>query len=219
MIQWSYSALKKYVTCPRQYNEIKVLKNFTEPDTHHTIYGKEIHSAFEEYIKHGTPLLKNYQRYEKLLLTLLQIPGEHYTEHKMALTVDKIPCEFGSENYWVRGIGDLIIDDGELGFVFDYKTGNPRYADPKQLKLMALMMFEHFPELARVKAGLLFTSHNGFVPEEYHREDIEELWDHFTPDLFRLEHSFTTGHWPPNPNGLCSRYCAVRSCQYNGINE
>lgn len=217
MVQWSFSGLKKYITCPRQYHEVKVLKNFTEPETEHTIYGKEIHSAFENYIKHGTPLLKNYQRYEKLLMTLMEIPGTRYTEHKMALTKEKIPCDFDAEDYWVRGIADLVIDDGDTGFVFDYKTGNSRYADLKQLKLMALMMFEHFPKMKRVRSGLLFVANNGnFFPEEYDREDQEELWDHFIPDICRLELSYQDGKWPPNPNGLCARYCAVRSCQYNG---
>ena len=44
---WSYSSLKQYLNCPKQYQEIRVLKNFTTQDTPQTIYGKEVHKALE----------------------------------------------------------------------------------------------------------------------------------------------------------------------------
>ena len=59
---WSYSSLKQYQNCPRQYHEIKVLKNYTIKETEQMRYGTEVHKALEEYVRDGTPLLKNYDK-------------------------------------------------------------------------------------------------------------------------------------------------------------
>jgi len=146
-IQWSYSGLKDYKNCPRQYQQVKVLKNFTKKQTEQMLYGTEVHKALEDYVRDGTPLLKNYQRYQKQLDPLREMEGTKYPEHEMALTPDKVPCDFRDPNYWVRGVADLVVVSGDQGFIVDYKTGSNRYPDPKQLQLMALMGFKHFPEV------------------------------------------------------------------------
>jgi hypothetical protein len=82
----------------------------------------------------------NYERFQPLLDVLMRMPGTRFPEHKMALTIDKQPCGFDDADYWVRGIADLLIIDGDHAFVIDYKTGKPKMPDPDQLKLMALMV-------------------------------------------------------------------------------
>lgn len=213
-IKWSYSSLKDYVNCPRQYHEVKVLKNFTKTATQQMLYGTAVHQALEDYVKHGKPLAKNYLRYKNVMDSLLDIDGERFPEHRMALDTQKRPCEFGGEDYWVRGIADLLVVDDATAFIVDYKTGSNRYPDPKQLKLMALMAFAHFPEIETIKAGLLFVAHNSFVDEEYKREDTETMWKSFTTDLDRLRISFDTQQWMPNPTPLCG-WCPVKSCEFH----
>ena len=211
---WSYSSLKEYTNCAKKYQEVRVLKNYTFQDTPQTIYGKEVHKALEDYVKSNTELAKNYERFKSLVDDLIAIPGEKYCEHEMALTKEKTPCEFEDPNRWVRGIADLLIVDGDTAFIVDYKTGSNKYPDPKQLKLMALMTFAHFPQVNHVKAGLLFLAHNHFIPEEYKREDIDKLWGYFTAPLMRLSHSYTTDTWTANPTPLC-KYCPVKTCDFN----
>jgi ATP-dependent exoDNAse (exonuclease V) beta subunit len=211
---WSYSSLKEYTGCPKKYQEVRVLKNYTFQDTPQTIYGKEVHKALEDYVKSNTALAKNYERFKQLVDDLIAIPGDKYCEHEMALTKEKTPCEFENPNRWVRGIADLVIVDGDTAFIVDYKTGSNKYPDPKQLKLMALMLFAHFPEVNHVKAGLLFLAHNQFIPEEYKREDITKLWGYFTTPLMRLSHSYASDTWIANPTPLC-KYCPVKTCDFN----
>lgn len=211
---WSYSALKEYTGCPKKYQEIRVLKNYTQQDTPQTIYGKEVHKALEDYVRSNTALAKNYERFKGLVDDLIAIPGDKYCEHEMALTKEKTPCEFEDPNRWVRGIADLLIVDGDTAFIVDYKTGSNKYPDPKQLKLMALMVFAHFPQVNHVKAGLLFLMHNHFIPEEYKREDIEKLWKNFTVPLARLNMSYDTNTWAANSTPLC-KYCPVKTCDFN----
>jgi hypothetical protein len=131
----------------------------------------------------------------------------------MALTAEREPCAFDSDTRWVRGIVDLLIVDGADAYIVDYKTGSNRYPDPKQLKLMALMTFAHFPEVERIKAGLLFVMHNTFVTEEYSKKDIGKLWDCFSPDLKRLEIAYQRDVWSTKAGPLCG-WCPVSSCNF-----
>ena len=137
-----------------------------------------------------------------------------YPEYEMALYRDRTPCDFKDANRWVRGIVDLLIVDDDYAFIVDYKTGSHKYPDPKQLRLMALMTFAHFPQVNKIKAGLLFVMNNVFITEEYKREDIEDSWGKFTVSLARLDNSYNTNVWLPNPTPLC-KFCPVKSCEFN----
>jgi CRISPR/Cas system-associated exonuclease Cas4 (RecB family) len=213
MVKWSYSSLKQYKTCPRQYYEIRVAKNFIPREGDDARYGKEVHKALEDYVRDGVPLPKFYEQFSRMVDPLLEIPGTKYCEHEMALDASRQPCKFDGEDYWVRGIADLLIVDGDTAYIVDYKTGKPTYADPNQLKLMALMTYAHFPEVQKIKGGLLFVMHNAFITDTYDREDTEDLWGAFQSDLFRLGHAYDNGVWPANPTPLCG-WCPVATCEF-----
>lgn len=213
-MQWSYSSLKDYLNCPKQYFHTKVAKDYTKKVTEQMLYGTVVHKALEDYVRDGTPLAKNYEQYQAALDALLAIPGTRYPEHKMGLLPDKTACDFDSEERWVRGIVDLLIVDGSEAFIVDYKTGSNKYPDPKQLKLMALMTFAHFPDVKDIKAGLLFITRNAFVPEQYTRDQINKLWIEFIPNIERLKLSYDNDMWPANPTGLCG-WCPVDSCKFH----
>ena len=213
-IKWSYSGLKDYQNCPRQYHEVKVLKNFSKKTTPQMLYGTTVHSALEDYVREGKPLAKNYQQYQRQLDPLREMPGDKYPEHRMALDVHRAPCSYNAEDCWVRGIADLLVVDGDQGYVVDYKTGSNRFPDPKQLQLMALMTFAHFPEGVHVKGGLQFVAHEHFVTSEYHRDNINDLWKDFDATLERLKISHEKNMWQPNPTPLCG-WCPVSTCEFN----
>lgn len=325
---WSYSSLKQYENCPKQYHEIRVLQNYTVKESEAMIYGKEVHKALEDYVRgyekckqklfgpYGQPrppmseiingvtsktwdktheelnldkkkgqykplgrhdagvrlcglwfnkglsfeevkeklftwnqlnkppmddkevnsilnsmhkthlknledhpeleLPKNYQRFKSVVDTLLDIEGEKLCELEMALTRDKVKCDFDDPNRWVRGIADLVILDGDHAFVVDYKTGSNRYPDTKQLRLMALMIFEHFPQVKKVKAGLLFLMHNTFITEEYKVEDKSFSWGIFEKVLNRLDNAYAADVWLPNPTPLC-KWCSVKTCEFHKV--
>jgi len=213
VINWSYSSLKDYLNCPKQYYHLKVAKDYIKKPTEQMFYGNAVHKAAEDYVRDGTPLAKNYEQFKTALDALLTIEGTRYPEYKMALDWDRNPCDFDDDKRWVRGIVDLLIVDGEFAYIVDYKTGNNKYPDPKQLKLMALMTYAHFPTVDKIKAGLLFITRNSFVQEAYVRNDIGKLWSEFTPSLERLKLAYENSIWPPTPNGLCG-WCPVSSCKF-----
>ena len=213
-VKWSYSSLKDYANCPKQYQEVKVLKNFTKQPTQQMLYGTQVHSALEDYVGKKTPLPKNYEQFAPQLDPLVEMEGTKYPEHRMALTFDKTPCTFGAKNYWVRGIADLLVVNGDKAFIVDYKTGSNKYPDLKQLQLMALMTFAHFPEVQTIHAGLLFVMHKHFITDSYTRDRIDDYWKEFWWNLERLHNSHVTDTWQPNPTPLCG-WCPVKTCEYH----
>jgi CRISPR/Cas system-associated exonuclease Cas4 (RecB family) len=211
---WSYSSLKQYQNCPKQYYEIKVAQNYDIIPSEQMIYGTEVHKALEDYVKDGKELATNYLRFKSSVDALKNIPGDKYPEYEMALYKDRTVCNFSDSKRWVRGIVDLLIVDNDYAFIVDYKTGSNKYPDPKQLRLMSLMTFAHFPQVNKIKAGLLFVMHNSFITEEYERKDIDKSWEKFYGPLERLDNSYTTNVWPPNPTPLC-KYCPVKACDFH----
>ena len=117
-------------------------------------------------------------------------------------------------SYWVRGIADLLVVNGDKAFIVDYKTGSNKYPDLKQLQLMALMTFAHFEQVQTIHAGLLFVMHEHFIPDSYTRDRIDDYWKDFWWNLERLHNSHVTGTWQANPTPLCG-WCPVRSCEYH----
>lgn len=217
-VKWSYSGMKDYINCPHQYHEVKILKKYQKAPTQQMLYGTEVHEALELYVKEGKPLAKNYERFKDQVDSLNAITGDKYPEFEMALTVDRKKTEFSAPDYWVRGITDLLIVDGEQAYIVDYKTGSAKYPDPKQLQLMSLMVFEYFPQVNHVKAGLLFVMHNTFIPSEYKREDLETLWKDFLPVIERIRLSHEKDNWWPNPTPLCG-WCPVTTCTHYRVKK
>lgn len=213
MVTWSFSGLKDFSNCPRQFNEVKNLKRFVKQATHQMLYGTEVHKALEDYAR-GVPLASNYARFQSGMDALLAIEGDKYPEQQMALKADMVtPCDFNDPEYHVRGIIDLLIVDKDMAYIVDYKTGNSKYPDVNQLKLMSLFTFAHYPQVMRIKAALFFVMNNVFVDEMYERSDIPRLWAAFRPSLERLSLAHKTNAWVPNPSPLC-KWCPVSTCQY-----
>lgn len=219
-IKWSFSALKSFLTCPRQYQYKYVLKALPDtPKTEAIIYGEEFHSAAELYIRDNKPLPPRFEYAKSILDMLNDIQGAKHCEYKMGLTSDLNPCEFFDKSVWFRGVADLIVisEDGKKAHIVDYKTGaNAKYADMGQLELMALSAFKHFPTLEKVKAGLLFVIANAFPKATFDREQESSMWEKWLTKHRQLEQAYKSDVWNPNPSGLCRKHCDVMSCPHNG---
>jgi CRISPR/Cas system-associated exonuclease Cas4 (RecB family) len=215
-VKWSHSALKDYEGCPRRYHEVKVLKQYPFPETEAIRYGKELHSAAEFYIKDDKPLPPQFEFVKDMLDALKAKPGRKLCEHEMGVTADLRPCGFMAEDVWVRGIADLLIidDDNLTARVVDYKTGNNKYPDREQLRLMALMVFVHFPHIRKVSGGLLFVVKNDLVKASFLRGEAEEYWWDYRTRVARIEKAHESGVWNPKPTPLCG-WCVVKTCEYN----
>jgi hypothetical protein len=221
-LSWSHTALKDYEGCPRRYHEVRVLKKYPFQETEATRYGNDLHKAVELYIKDNTAIPEQYAFVQPVVDALLKKPGRKLAEQKMAVTVDLKPCDWFDKGAWSRGIADLLIIDDEnlTARVVDYKTGkSSRFADTKQLEILSLAMFKHFPEVKEIKAGLLFLVAEDLVKISYETSAQPTRWVKWLNDTKQLEAAYENGVWNPKPNFSCKQYCAVTSCIYNGKNH
>lgn len=214
---WSYSSLDLFNQCPQKYYRLRVKKDIKEPPTEHLSYGLDVHKAAEEYIRDGVPIPEKYKYLEPSLEMLRNYEGDKLCEYRMGLTRKLEPCDFLGKGVWWRGIADLIILQGDSAKIVDYKTGkSSKYADTKQLEILSLAVFKHFPQVKRVKAGLLFVVANDFVKDEFHSEKMSVYWERWLTGTARLEKAFEVGVWNPRPNFTCSKWCPVKDCTHNG---
>jgi CRISPR/Cas system-associated exonuclease Cas4 (RecB family) len=215
-VTWSHSSLKDYEGCPRRYYEVKVLKNFPFKDNQATLYGKEFHKAAEDYIKEDKDLPEQFEYSRGALDALKKKEGRKLCEYQMALNVNLQPTGWFAEDVWVRGVADLLIvdDDNLTAWVVDYKTGNNKYPDREQLKLMSLMVFAHMPHIRKINSALLFVVKEDFVKHSMTFEQAEPEWWQYRERVARIEQAHATGVWNPRSSGLCP-WCPVVTCEYH----
>ena len=217
MAKWSYSSLSLFKQCPRKYHRLRVVKDIKQEDNTALIYGKEAHKAAEDYVRQDTVIPEKFKYIEPYLNILKKLKGEKLCEYEMGLTKDLEACGFKDKNYWWRGIADLVVHNDDIAYVVDYKTGkSSRYADVKQLQILSVATFKHFPKVNYIKAGLLFVVSKDLIKTNYVRNQIDDLADSFKSDVARLDKAYETDVWNPVPNFTCRKYCPVTDCEHNG---
>jgi hypothetical protein len=142
--------------------------------------------------------------------------GKKLCENKLGLTADLEPCGFFDKKVWWRGIADIIILQGDRALTIDYKTGKKsQYADLKQLEVLSLAIFKHFPEIKKVKAGLMFLFAGDFIKADYLSDNQDEAWGPWISDVGQLQSSVEHNVWNAKPNFTCRGWCPVTSCVHN----
>jgi len=216
---WSFSKIKAFEQCPKQFYHEKILKEFPVAETEAMRYGTEFHLAAEEYIRDGKPLPNKFSFAQNMLDSLNAKQGTKLCEKEMGLTENLEPCGFSDDAVWFRGIADLLIIDSptSTAWVIDYKTGkSSRYADKGQLELMALTVFAHYPEITKIRAGLLFVISKDLIKDKYTDFDKAKLWEKWLGKYNAMKTAAETNVWNPKPSGLCKRHCPVTVCVHNG---
>jgi hypothetical protein len=222
---WSYSGITLFDQCPKKYYHLRVAKDITEPASTAMMYGTDVHEAAELFIRDGSALPEKYSYLKPLLDKLNTYPGQKHCELEMGLKrVDGrlLPCAFNDPDVWYRGIADLVIisPDGKLARIIDYKTGkSSRYADTKQLALMAACVFLHFPNVEHVKAALLFVVAGDLIKAQYDAPNGMHIFTELNDKLTLREAAYESEIFNPKKNFTCRAYCPVVICPHNGRSE
>lgn len=217
---WSYSSIKTFDQCPKKYYHLRILKDFKDEDSTATIYGTELHTAAEEFIRDGTPIPPKFSFIAPTLEALNRIEGEKHCEIKMGIAKRDgkfVPCEFFAKDVWWRGIADLLIinEEKQTAYLVDYKTSkNAKYADTKQLDLLAGAVFTHYPKVMEIKSALLFVVSNEIVKKKHEFMMRLSYLNSMEPELTRLEAAIKNNVWNPNSGPLC-KFCPVTECAHN----
>lgn len=217
-VQWSYSSLKTFQQCPKKYYHLKVAKDIVDEGGEAAIYGKLVHKAAEDYVRDGVPIPEKFKYMQPILDALTAIPGEKHCEIELGIAIRKgkfVACEFDAPDYWWHGIADLVIINGGRAWLVDYKTSkNAKYADMKQLDLLAAAMFLRFPTILEIRSALAFVVSNEFVKKDHDRILYEQYLSVMKPELDRLEAALDNKVWNPVSGPLCG-FCPVTTCVHH----
>lgn len=212
---WSYSQLRAYESCALQWQQTTLLKNFRSEKGPEALWGDRVHQAFHKTLAGNTPLPDEMLTYQKWVDYVKRIEGDRYVEQKYAITRDFAPCEYFHPKVWFRGIGDVVVVNGPVAIVIDWKTGKV-LDDPVQLMLMAQLIFSHFPQVKRVIAQFVWLKFDCTSEQVVTRQDIADNWIGLMERVKSMQNAYETDVFPPNPSGLCRKHCPVQSCKYWG---
>jgi RecB family exonuclease len=215
---WSYSSIKTFDQCPKKFFHLRVAKDVEDVAGPEASYGTDVHKAAELYIKEGTPIPEKYAFIRPYVEELDRRAGVKYAELKVGVRKEDgayLPCGFFDKGVWYRGVIDLLVVDGARAWMVDYKTGkSAKYADMKQLDLMAGAVFTHFPEVKTIKSALLYVVSKEFPKKTHVREKQGEYLSVFSTQLDRLDSAMENGVWNPKQGPLCG-WCPVKACEHN----
>lgn len=214
---WSYSALNSWETCPRRHAEIKLLKRVPDVKGEAALWGTTVHTAFENRLKHKTPLPDWGASWEPICQRLEKSPGTMQIEQRVALTDKFEPCEFFSKwpVVWVRAVADVAIYGDRSIFTNDWKTGGFK-PDTDQLRLSAAIQLAHKPVAERVTICYSWLKEGRTTVETIHRDQLPAIWAEFLPRVQRMQAGIEQERFDPKPSGLCRKHCPVMSCEFNG---
>lgn len=212
-LPWSYTSLDDFANCPRAYFEKKIAKSVVEEKTEALVWGDRVHKAFEARQRDGTPLPEEMIEHEPYMKKLAEMPGNHWTEQRIALNIAAQPCEFFDKDVWFRGLIDYYKIHDSKGLIVDYKTGKP-HSKFDQLRLCAIYLFTLHPDVHSIDVRFYWTQTQTTTGATYTRDSKDELWTKFIPTLKQYAQAFKDDIWQPRPSGLCNGWCPVKSCEF-----
>jgi hypothetical protein len=241
VIPASFSSMEAYNTCPKQFYETRILKNWKQVETPEMDWGNRVHKALEQNVKYKRELPENMKQYNWVMDALLKGRREGTqveAELEVACTEDKHPTGFWDGNCWVRGKIDVLAHDEEWTTALngDHKTGKFK-PNSKQLELSTLLCFAQWPSLKKVLTAFFWLAESDpakcITQKLYVRNDddtvttkddkgklftrpLEEMWAPFEQNVGEMQWSLQNNAWPANKSGLCKAHCPVLTCSFNG---
>lgn len=220
LVPLSYSRIDALETCPRKYYGTTIAKTLKDEPNENTNWGTDVHLAFAEYFKKGTPLPLHMTQYQ-LALTKIKAnggkPAEFVVEQKLAINSKYEPTGWFDKDVYIRIISDLtmLLDNRKAAIMWDWKTGKPK-SDFTQLELAGAVMFLIVPTLQKITLAYYWLKTKEFAPKVFTRKDAGEFWLKFIPRIQRYQDAHATHDFPPRPNYLCERYCPDKACPFWG---
>ena len=221
IIPWSFSSQNAYKTCPRQFYELRVAKNYKQEESEALIWGNDVHKSIEEYGKFGKPMPARMANMQPQVDRFLNAPGETIFEAELACTTELNPTGFWDENAWARAKVDLLKIGNGKAINLDWKTGK-RKPDSLQLRMSTALVFIQYPEVDTITTIFYWfqePSKPTIAKFSRHEDTPEHLLDPFVDTIADMAWSEKNQTWPAKPSGLCKRHCPVRTCPHYGIGK
>lgn len=197
--------------CRKKFYHLKVKKDVKEPDNQWQADGKFVHDALFKYVIDGVPLPVQLRHMQASADRALQLPHDQkFGEMKLCLTSKLQPADFFAKDAWVRAVLDLLLINGDMAFLIDWKTGKQKPGFD-QLKLAAAILSRYMPEINQFVLIYAWLKDNEFTRETIHKDNLKQVWLDFLPRAAEIDKAEQTTDFPSNPTPLCG-YCPVTSC-------
>lgn len=228
---YSWSRIKMYEECPAAFKLKYIDKEKeVGASSPVMLVGAVVHAFIESYLNRcqelgvetaydeATPLIM------KAMETEPELAQEHFEEveelcfgfvkeHKhdlqytkgveLRLAIDRFgkPVEWMSPDVFLRGIVDLLRVFGDKAEITDWKSGFKTDAPKFQLKLYALLLLCHFPELRQFIVALEFLRMKRMASAELTVEDVEKFVHQLAMVVKRIENDT---EYKPRPGAACN---------------
>lgn len=212
---WSYSALTHFESCPKKHWHLRIAKDYKEEESEVIKYGHYVHKALENFCTKNKPLPMDLSHLEKHVAKYRDIPLEKLAEQKMAINAQYEPTGWFDSDVYCRAVLDLVVLGNKHAVIVDWKTGR-ELDDDLQLRLMAVMLFLHKPELEVINAVFFYTKTKRANTVAVTRDMVPEVWVEIMPRVRRLKSAIEDTEFPANPSGLCRRHCPITGCPHHG---
>jgi predicted RecB family nuclease len=199
-----------YENCPYRYFRQRIVKDVVDEGGEASKYGERIHQYLEYRLANDAVLPQEVAHYEPLCLSVERIAtgGELLIEKELVLTENLTPTGWFDADAWLRSKLDILVINGNLANVMDWKTGK-RNADQFQMQLFAAQVFKHYPEVQSVRTSLVWLKTMEMDTQTYFRADVNAIWADVMKRIQRIHSSVEHDNWPARPSGLC-RFCPAR---------
>ena len=215
----SFSAIKLFENCPKRYYLQRVTKEIKDEGGEASLYGNRIHEALEARLKGAelTPETSNYETLCRAVDKMAASPNARlFVEHKLALNENLTPTRWFAKDAWFRSVLDVLVVREDQAIVMDWKTGK-RKPDFTQLRMFALQVFKHFPDVSEVTSTFVWLKDMAMDSEVYKRGDLSVMWEELLSRTNRIYQAMESGNWPARPSGLC-RFCPAKNmCEHARI--
>lgn len=212
----SYSSIKMFENCPKNYFHQRIEKSVRDPGNAVTAYGERIHKSLELRISDNEALDRESSRYEPLIASIekLALGADALTvEEEMTLNDKLEPTGWWDADAWLRSKIDVLVRDGAKAYMFDWKTGK-RKPDFDQLEMFAVQVFKHYPQVEQIKTTFVWLKEMKLDSETFTRAQEPAIWEKILTKITRIEGALANDNWPAKPSGLCN-WCPCKSfCEY-----
>lgn len=168
MRPWSYSRIKCYEECPKQYwYQYKENLPSSKPDSPAANRGTDIHLMGENYLKGE---IKVYPpEFQKVSGHLMMLKAKDaIPELKMAANDKWEAVDWKDPTAYFRGIIDVHYEmegqDGTLVCIEDFKTGKVYDSHPKQMETYVALVGSHYPQAKAFVTRLIYIDQGIITP-------------------------------------------------------
>ena len=212
---FSFSHLNAFETCPKKYYYTYLDKKYSDVNASNQ-WGNKVHTHIEHYFKDDKKLPLELTYLLPILDPYKKMKGDQSFEQQLAMDRDFKPCSWFDKQTYCRSIIDYLVCGDTTAVLVDWKTGQRIATDFIQLKMSAVMLMGHMPEINTVMIRYEYFSHRKGFTDKVTRAQIPEVWNEILPRANAIEYARKNDEFPAKPNGLCKKWCHVKSCPHQG---